>query len=543
MNTETESSASRLARWSSIGALAGDRVWRAIERAVRSRRYVLMCLVSMVLVRIAWVAWIEVQPTSDFTWYYSQGLRIASGQGYTVEHTGFPLWESGTPLPTPRKTAFWPVGYSGFLGVLFYVSQGWLDRLGSPLVIAKLANVALSVITVWGTARLSRLWFKSELTERLTLLVAGFAPNQIAYVALTACETYYTALLVLGVLALAHAAQPDTRMPTGALPGNIRSLGWALASGVLFGLATLTKPQTSLLPAALLLIWAPWRQLYASLSRESGAGSVREDCALEATSPPPLSKHTPAEISSLGRSSRASEQWTWSARPIRLWLSAGPWLKKAACVYVPLCLVVLPWSVRNYLAFGEWVAVSTNGWMNLAIGNMPGSWGNQGLMWNRELHEVVQRYSDELSWNAGAKSVFLHYVQQHPLQVIAGIPGKLIALYTWDVDGFGWARLGDLRKTGESYYLPLRVLSQMNYLAAFALAAYAVLHLRRALTPGIRAALVVIAYFTVLYTIFFGGPRFHFPVMPFIYMFAAAGLARLISRPGTLERAPTAAAP
>lgn len=444
--------------------LAVSRWLSALQSAALSRSFWPVCVLSMVLVRLLWITWLDVQPSSDFSWYYSQGERIASGRGYSVEHSGYPLWEDGARLGVARQTAFWPVGYPAFLGALFYVSGALLPSLYSHLLLAKIANLVLSVLTVLGLAHLAGVWSKSKLAERFTLLLAGFAPNQIAYVALTASEVFFTFLLVFGVLALTHA----TRSADGAAPRRVLSPAWLCIAGFAFGWASLTKPQTAVLPVIFLIFLAARR-------------------------PATLLIHL-------------------------LW------------VYVPLACVVLPWSVRNYFAFGSWVTVSTNGWMNLAIGNMPGSWGQSGVMWNEQLHEVVTRHADELSWNEGAKLVVLDYLKLHPIRVLIGLPGKVLALYAWDVDGFGWNRVGDPRNFGESSFVALRVLSQAHYVAALALTAYSWARLRHSFTRGHRASLALIAYFTLLYTLFFGGPRFHFPVMPFIYLFAALGLTRLCQR-------------
>ena len=51
-------------------------------------------------------------------------------------------------------------------------------------------------------------------------------------------------------------------------------------------------------------------------------------------------------------------------------------IAKAAVVYAAMALVIVPWTVRNYLVFGEFVLISTNGGGTLLSGNNPTAWGD-----------------------------------------------------------------------------------------------------------------------------------------------------------------------
>jgi 4-amino-4-deoxy-L-arabinose transferase-like glycosyltransferase len=427
------------------------RVSGAVERVLLHRAFPVVCVLAALLVRVVWIALIQAEPISDYQWYYSQGVRIAEGKGYSVDHDGFPLWSAGRPLATPRPTAFWPVGYPAFLGALFRLTSGAIE----PFLAAKLANAVLYVGLLLALAYTATLIFESKLAGRATLLFVGFIPNHIAYTTLTSVEIYFATLVAIGV-ALVLYAKHERRWP---------ALGGA---GLVFGLASLTKPQSVLLPGLLLLLL--------------------------------------------------------NGRQFRRLIVDG------ACIYVPIVLVQIPWTLRNFEAFDKLFFVSTNGWMNLAFGNTPGGFGNEGLMWNRELHDIVMKHNTELAWNEAAKHYILDYLRANPARVLLGLPNKFLQLYMADVDGFGWNRAADAAHAGAWFWTPLRVLSQLYYLACLSLAAVSIVTRWRSHGRYFAVGPLLIAYFTAIYLVFFGGARFHFPVVPWLALYAAGLFAELLHK-------------
>jgi hypothetical protein len=168
------------------------------------------CLLNLAL-RLPLLA-LEVVPTSDFGWYFDAARSIASGEGFT---------DKGVP------TAFWPVGWPGFLGAA-------LALFGPHVWVGQCLNLVLSTGVVVLTAAAGRLLFPTTRTWRLAILLLAVFPNQIAYVPLLSVEIFFEFLLLLGFLLLAA--------------GSLRSL---LAAGSVFGVAALTKAQAVLVPAVL----------------------------------------------------------------------------------------------------------------------------------------------------------------------------------------------------------------------------------------------------------------------------------------------------
>jgi 4-amino-4-deoxy-L-arabinose transferase-like glycosyltransferase len=185
---------------------------------IQLRHFVLVCVLAGVVIRVVWIGLVHPPQVVDFKWYYERAVSIASGDGYAVNR--FP-------------TAYWPVGYAGFLGALFYV-------FGTSALVGQLANVILSAATILLVYRLTQQIFQSETAARITVFILCFYPNQIAYNSLLCTEIWFSCLLILGALLLICA----------------RGRLWLLAlCGLAWGLATLTKPQFIFLPAIFLLVF------------------------------------------------------------------------------------------------------------------------------------------------------------------------------------------------------------------------------------------------------------------------------------------------
>jgi 4-amino-4-deoxy-L-arabinose transferase-like glycosyltransferase len=200
------------------------------RRALVSPRFVPTCLVAALAARLCWVLAVQASPIDDFSWYYDRAVDLAAGRGLT---------DHGVP------TAYWPVGYPLLLAGLFMLT-------GPSLLAAKLLNVALGVGIVWLSYRISRRLFVSEAAGRMTLLLMAFYPNQIAYTSLTASETPFLFLMLLGLLILLREK---------------RSLVNDALAGIVFGMGCLTKPTMLFVPAVFFGIALMSRMRWTTVAR------------------------------------------------------------------------------------------------------------------------------------------------------------------------------------------------------------------------------------------------------------------------------------
>jgi Dolichyl-phosphate-mannose-protein mannosyltransferase len=180
---------------------------------------VILIVVAFVVPRLALLAAARGVPLDDSNWYFFRALSIAHGNGYAFD---------GTP------TAFWPVGYPGFLALLFLVFPA------APIT-ALIANFALSGLTLICSFGI---FLKLKIPVSLALfgvMTLAIFPNFIFYQNLLLSEILMMTMLSVALLSILSA----------------RSSCHFLLSGVAFGFTALVKSQILLLPIFLLLydVW------------------------------------------------------------------------------------------------------------------------------------------------------------------------------------------------------------------------------------------------------------------------------------------------
>ncbi|MFQ5610896.1 MAG: glycosyltransferase family 39 protein [Anaerolineae bacterium] len=431
---------------------------RQFARFVLSRQFIPLCLAAAFIIRVGWVFAVDAGPVSDFRWYYDRGVDFAVGRGYSVSPDAF--WPENIPppdlLPTAeypaggRPTAYWPVGYPAFLGLLFTV-------FGPSLLVAKIANIFLYAGVLLLSYHLAKRLFNSELVGRSTLLILSFYPDHIAYSSLLASEILFLFLLLLGVTLLLAARQ---RFWLG------------LPSGLVFGLACLVKPQAVFIPAIVFAVW------FISQIRQGALW----------------------KLVSLG-----------------------------VLVHIILGLTLSPWLVRNYIIFNDFVFISNNGGYNLLVGNNPYATG--AYVFNDEIVSMLSDASTESDRDGKARQLAVDYLRSHPFETMKLWPAKLWYLYGKDVKGIVWNQRGLAANSGganDSLFWTLKVIAQLYYMligAAFLFFLYFQVRTCKEKTgkpPLPTLGLWIVAYLTVISLLTFGNGRFHFPMMPWIVMYAGA---------------------
>lgn len=406
-----------------------DFCYRKIHEIVNHKYFVPLCLLSGILVRVIWISLFDVKPVSDFIWYYRRGIGIAGGLGYTV---------GGSP------TAYWPVGYPGFLGAVFFA-------FGGSLLYAKVANIILYMGIAILTYLTSKRIYHNEYAARITLLILAFYPNHIAYSSLVASEIFFTFLLGLGALLLICAN---------------RRMEFVFLSGVFWGLAVLTKPQAVFIPLIFLLVFFTDRRSF---------------------------------------------------------------FKSCAVVYLLILLILAPWIRRNNIHLNIYT-LSTNGGINLLIGNSPysdGSW-----IWNREFDNLLNDADNEVERDRKAGQIAVKYIAEHPAKTILSWPLKIFYLYVMDVDGISRNQAGIRRPQGnftKFSFLFFKSVAQLYYMLSILLLFFSIpqgLHRQK---QG-RIGLILILYFTLIAIVFFGTPRFHFPIIPWMAIYSGIGAEVILKR-------------
>jgi 4-amino-4-deoxy-L-arabinose transferase-like glycosyltransferase len=235
---------------------------------------------------VAW-AWGRFPPIADGHYYDLFATRLARGLGYTV------AWPDGAVT----YAAHYPVGYPAMLALAYVV-------FGASTNVAMLVNAAIGV----GSAACAHRVALRELSPRLALAAA------VVFALHPALALYTPAVMTEGIAAslvvMALACLP------GAEVGSRRARAARVAAaGVVFGVATLVRPQVLALVPLLVVVLLP--------------------------------------------------RWSWRAR-------AGA----AAGALALSLLTVAPWTARNCVRMHRCALVSVNAGWNLLIGvqTQNGSW-------------------------------------------------------------------------------------------------------------------------------------------------------------------------
>ena len=248
------------------------------------------------------------------------------------------------------------------------------------------------------------------------------------------------------------------------------SLAAAAICGVLLGLATLTKTQAILLPALFLVS----DLLVAAVSRRTACRRCLAMCAA-------------------------------------------------------LGITLLPWLYRNHAVFGEFPVLSTNGGMNLLLGNNALAGG--GYTHDESILALIDfSGANEVQADRLAARLATDWVMAHPGDFVRLVPAKLFRL--WAPDGeavwvyeLGYTRFAEFRVSFQT----ARLINQACYVAILAGFVIAPFTWRRRVgsyfLPGTQFGYLLAGYTTLTSLVVFGEPRFHFPVMPFAIMCTASVLA------------------
>ncbi|MEK6590634.1 MAG: glycosyltransferase family 39 protein [Nitrospinota bacterium] len=222
--------------------------------------------------------------SGDIVRYYGIAISLADGEGFSLD---------GKP------TAYVPPAYSFILATFF--------KIFSPSYqIAQLINAVLGVISCILAYFICRKTF-SERASILALCIMALSPTNIIWSAMIFSENLFLPLILGVILLWVHFIHDGDAVPKG--------LGKLLLSGILLGIASLTRSQAALL-SGILFVWL----LYNKKSFSN---------ALIAT----------------------------------------------LIVFFSMIFTILPWTIRNKEVFGSYVLITTNAGLNLLQGNHPGATG------------------------------------------------------------------------------------------------------------------------------------------------------------------------
>lgn len=212
-------------------------------------------------------------------------------------------------------------------------------------------------------------------------------------------------------------------------------------------------------------------------------------------------------------------------------LCRGTGLKRAlargAVVAGVAAVAMAPWTYRNWRVFGALVPVSTNGSLSLWVGNNPNATGtlyyplspvNPLFMTEGELPR--DRLGRELAW---------YFIRNERAQFLMLTVPKFVYTYGADVSAFQLEGIARGTEPADSARGFAARVAQTYYALMWVGFVLGLVKLRgRVFTPSLSRGAPLAALLawpvalTLVYLIFFGQDRFHFPMLPFIAVVAAA---------------------
>jgi hypothetical protein len=190
----------------------------------------------------------------------------------------------------------------------------------------------------------------------------------------------------------------------------------------------------------------------------------------------------------------------------------------SACC-VAILIVLAPNIIRNYNVFHHFVPVSTNGGINFWIGNNPASNGGYGVP--PALPSAGEVELDRAGYEQGVA-----WIVHNPGSAVVNCCKKFALLWLHDDQGVLSSYMGTRGPVSWGLEVAALILGNLFYLAALTLAITSVWKRRNSFTQMDYFFILLLLLWTAFHLAYFGADRFHFPMLPIIFYFAATGMSK-----------------
>jgi hypothetical protein len=201
---------------------------------------------------------------------------------------------------------------------------------------------------------------------------------------------------------------------------------------------------------------------------------------------------------------------------------------------VTAVVVIIPWSIRNYVVMNSFVFLSTNDGESLYIGNHEGANGRlqlyASLWWG-----IAPRFSylppseREVAASNAMMREGLQFMFTHPGKEGQLTVSKLRALYEEDAYALRAIHAPDVGKPLHHMDV-IRDVANGFYFTVLAVSAGGLLYWVRRPRSAVSLPLILIGIFTLGQLPFFSLSRYHFPMLPSFCLLAAAGVEYVCSQ-------------
>jgi 4-amino-4-deoxy-L-arabinose transferase-like glycosyltransferase len=382
--------------------------------------------------------------TGDIVHYYESAVSLARGEGYVF---------------LGKPTAHFPPGYSFALAPLFKI-------FFPSYRIAQILNTVLGILSCLFTYGISKKTF-GEQAALLTLGIMALSPTNVIWSAIIFSENLFLPLLLGVILLWIHSVQNP--------PFNKGGLEWIqgrrfyklLLSGMLLGIASLTRGQAVLLPGVL-FFWV-------LLNKKSLSSSFIA----------------------------------------------------ALIVSFFMIVTILPWTIRNKEVLGSFEFISTNTGINLLIGNHPGATGGYhdpegGYPGGDD--EITQ---NRLCREAALSYIYTHpfqFIKLIPIKIFLLWCADSTFTFRHDLltklsPAIGYPLIG---AAFILYYLSfmITIIAFMRFRVAQDNSIYGM----NKGNPIVILFTLLFIYFSMFHALFFAGPRYNYPFYPFLIVLVTGSI-------------------
>ncbi len=196
--------------------------------------------------------------------------------------------------------------------------------------------------------------------------------------------------------------------------------------------------------------------------------------------------------------------------------------RRAAFLLAASLLVVLPWTLRNWLVFDAFVPVSTSGALNL--------WQGNTRMSRQEVYEEYWAVHGRVAQYEHARQRAVEAIlERQPLWILEKLRDEMPAFWAAHGQPIVHLERGAYGVVSRSRALAAVAAVLLPYLAVLVLFVGGV----ALLPPGRAPALVLgfLAFYVLLHVAAHGYPRYRLPAMPAVFLVAAHGWVAWRTRP------------
>ncbi len=330
--------------------------------------------------------------------YHALAQSLLAGKGYTFEYDWYPGF---TPAHTP--TAHWSFLYPLYLSLVYMVTGI------HPLAVRLLQAVIIGLLKTWLIYRLG----KSLFGEQVGLIAGGLSAVYLYFIFydVTLMTEPFFMCAVLGLLLLGLHMTGMAKDGSGQAPG----WGWWALLGGIAGSAALLR-QTILFWLPVQLAWMVW-----VLGNGRSRAYAQADRKAE-------------------NEKRTHENKDATKDDILPGVRSRDWKRPVVGALISLAvagLMILPWTIRNYVVFGKFLPLNSNAGYALYSANHPDHGTRFMASYPAPLPEdLLGKGLNEATWNTALTKRGLEFALQDPQRYLKLTLSKVAVQFKfWFEDG------------------------------------------------------------------------------------------------------------